>query len=70
MQLNLGDYVEVFYHRVRGGQLMLCEVLSKEAGSEDVALVLRTVAPLGFYEPWDFPLVHTEPERFYEPWEA
>lgn len=70
IRLEMGDYAEVYYHRVNGGQFALCEVLAKEVGAADVALRLRTVRDLGVYEPWDFPLRLIEGERFVEPWDG
>jgi hypothetical protein len=71
IELELGDYVEVFYERVNGGRQVLCEVLSKEVGRQDVALRLRTVRDLGLYETWDFPLLLVEAgEWFTETWSA
>lgn len=68
--LEEGDTVGLFYSRLDNGNLWGCEVLSKEVEPTDVALTLRTIAPLGFYEPWDFPLVFSEGIQFYEPWDA
>lgn len=70
IQLEVGDYVQIFHPRVKSGDLYLCEVLSKDVGTQDVGLRLRTVAPVGFYESWDFPLTLIEGEAFVEPWEA
>ncbi len=68
--LEEGDLVEVCYSRLYNGIAMLGEVLSKDIGPKDVQLVVRTIKPLGFYEPWDFPLSLTDGRTFYEPWDA
>lgn len=70
VQLTLGDYVEAFHPRINLGRLTLCEVLAVDIGAQDVGLKLRTVRDLGFYEPWDFPLLLVEGDRLFEPWSS
>ncbi len=67
---EVGDYLEVFFSRVNFGRLTLCEVIKKGIGFRGIEWTVRTVRDLGFFEPWDFPLVLLEQDRFNEPWDA